>query len=140
MEDGVLVSIIKIYDNKQPIVRRLTSPRKRSKTTNDKNSSIDIVPGNSTHFSLRESFVYLNERNMTRSGLFQVGTLPKNNPSHPRILCSNANKIHRYKHYLKTNILPPVNDFGLQIRTPQFFSDTCLPVLNDDLNNTIGYS
>ena len=90
VEDDVSASIIRIYDNKQLIIRAPTSPQNKSKSTNDKMSSIDMVPGNGTHFSLRESVIYLNERKMTQSGFFQVRALPNHNPSHPRILCSKA--------------------------------------------------
>ena len=99
-----------------------------------------MTPANGIHFSLRESFLYLTKHDITRAEYFKVGTLPEHNPTHPRILCSQTTFYRRYSNYLTTQILPHIDDFGLQVGPRQICSDPCLPQLNFDINNTVGYS
>ena len=140
MEDDILASIIKINDTEQPIARRPTSVRKTDNIIPDKFPSMDMTPANGIHFSLRELFLYLTKHDITRAEYFKVGTLPEHNPTHPRILCSQTTFYRRYSNYLTTQILPHIDDFGLQVGPRQICSDPCLPQLNFDINNTVGYS
>ena len=97
-----------------------------------------MVPKDSSVFGLRESFEYMKEHNISAGQFFTSAANTSLNPKHPRIIFSRPTFFRKHKHYMKTNVLPTIDDQGISVRRPQYVADVNLKDLNVETNNTIG--
>ena len=97
-----------------------------------------LNPVNGKTFTLKEVFLFLENEGITSNKFFSMCSNPRDNPLHPKLLCSLSTFQRRYKNFKTTRVYPNDTDEGIQVGARQAVKDKDVHLLNKALEKTVG--